>query len=81
METSIHDTVQQIFQKVFPTLDKSAFRVDRPRNDFENWDSLNHMQLVSELETACGVTFDMDEVVNINSPQDFITLIEKKRQR
>lgn len=68
----------EIFTNIFPSLDSKNFDFQKNRADFENWDSLTHMQLVSEIESAFKISFDMDEIVDINSPQDLVVLIEKK---
>ena len=52
------------------------FEMDR--SEFENWDSLSHMQLISEIENAFSLSFEMDEVVEINKPEDLVRLVEKK---
>ena len=36
-------------------------------NEIEEWDSIGHMTLVSELEEAFGVTFDTDDIVDFSS--------------
>jgi len=69
----------QAFKNVFSNIDAEHFDMNQNRADFENWDSLTHMQLVSEIETAYGITFEMDEIVDINTPQDLMTLVEKKK--
>ena len=36
-------------------------------NEIEEWDSIGHMTLVSELEEAFGITFDTDDIVDFSS--------------
>ena len=36
-------------------------------NEIEEWDSIGHMTLVSELEEAFNVTFDTDDIVDFSS--------------
>ena len=33
-------------------------------NEIDEWDSIGHMTLVSEIESAFNVTFDTDDIVN-----------------
>jgi len=67
-----------IFTTVLQT-EASAFDLNKPRTAFPEWDSLNHMQIISEIENAFGVRFEMDEVVEINRPKDLADLIAKKK--
>ena len=42
------------------------------------WDSLNHANLVFEMESRFGVSFDMDELLAMNSVGAFVHTIENK---
>lgn len=46
-------------------------------NEIEEWDSIGHMTLVSELEEAFGVTFDTDDIVNFSSFQEGKKILSK----
>lgn len=78
MKTNPKETVKKIFFQIFPNLNKNSFSFDMDRSEFENWDSLSHMQLISEIENAFSLSFEMDEVVEINKPVDLVRLVEKK---
>lgn len=69
--------IRKIFIKIFPVLSNS-FNLDMSRNEFENWDSLTHMQLISEIEEDFHLSFDMDDIIDIEKPRDFIKIIKKK---
>ncbi len=69
----------ELFSNVFPSLTKDSFNLDQDRTTFENWDSLSHMQLVSEIEQSFNVSFEMEEIVDISKPADFLALITKKK--
>ena len=47
--------------------------------DIEQWDSMNHVVLISTIEKEFGVTFDIMEVINISKFGDLIDLIEQKQ--
>lgn len=78
MKTNPSDAIKKIFFQIFPDLKKDSFSFDMDRSKFENWDSLSHMQLVSEIENAFNLSFEMDEVVEINKPLDLVKLVDKK---
>ena len=79
MSDETREKVKKIFLEIFPEVDDASFDFGKDRADFENWDSLSHMQLVSELESSLGLSFEMDEVVDINSVQDLVDLITNKQ--
>jgi acyl carrier protein len=70
----------KVFLKTFQNIEEDSFDLGKDRTEFENWDSLTHMQLVLEVETAFNINFDMDEIVEISKPGDFIPLIEKRKK-
>jgi acyl carrier protein len=40
---------------------------DLTYNTIREWDSVGHMALVAEIETAFGVMFDTDDILNMSS--------------
>ena len=36
-------------------------------NEIDEWDSIGHMTLISELEGAFDISFDTDDIVNFSS--------------
>ena len=58
-------------------LDSAALPADISRNSVENWDSLNHLRLVTAIESEYGIELTMDEVVSIESVKDIHKLIER----
>lgn len=77
-QTQITQTVTAIFQETFPELASGLLDLDKQQKDFERWDSFAHMELVSKVEQRCGVTFDLEEVIALESPRKFIEMVSKK---
>lgn len=46
--------------------------------DIEQWDSMNHVVLISTIEKEFGVSFDIMEVIGVSKFGDFVDLIEQK---
>lgn len=42
------------------------------------WDSLGHLGLISALEEGFGITFDVDELFEVENISDFIKLLENE---
>ena len=52
--------------------------LDIKASDIAGWDSLSHVQIIHECETALGVRFTLNEISNLNTIGDLINLINKK---
>lgn len=76
-------TRQEIFTRI-EAISKKIFgqgtmiTEETSSSDIEQWDSMNHVVLISTIEKEFGVTFDIMEVININKFGDFVNLIEQK---
>jgi acyl carrier protein len=75
------DTVTQlraVFRDVF---DDEELEIDRSTSaeDIEDWDSLRHVGLVVNIESAFGVKFTSLEVAGLASVGEMIDLIDRKR--
>lgn len=66
-----------IFRDTFshPSLD---LRDDLTANDVENWDSLTHMLLITNIENKFGFKFKLKDLNKMKQVGDLITLIESK---
>ena len=70
-------TLTLIFRDTFgnPTLD---LRDNLTANDVENWDSLTHMLLITNIENKFGFKFRLKDLNKMKQVGDMITLIESK---
>ncbi|MHA1587956.1 MAG: acyl carrier protein [Candidatus Thorarchaeota archaeon] len=75
--TDAESTLTEIISKVL-LLDKNELTDDLKRGDYEPWDSMAHLVLISEIENEFGVFFEDDEVVNIWTVADIKSLLSKK---
>ena len=57
----------------FPIHDGMGF------DDIPGWDSVGHMNLVTELESRFSITLDMDEIIGIDSVAAVRELIGRKQ--
>ena len=72
----ITSKVIESFKEVFPEL--SSIELNASSEQFENWDSFSHIELVSKIEEKFDVNLDVEEIIDLDSPQKFIDLVEKK---
>lgn len=54
--------VKEIFCCVLG-VEETEVNDDTAYNSFEKWDSLKHLQLVSELEDSFDIEFEMDDII------------------
>jgi len=71
----IREAIEKMFREVFP---QEEFRWDKKQEEFPRWDSLSHMELVGKAEEGLKVRFEMEEIMNLNTPEDFFRIISKK---
>jgi len=75
--TDAESTLTEIISKVL-LLDTNELTDDLKRGDYEPWDSMAHLVLISEIENMFGIFFEDDEVVDIWTVADIRSLLSKK---
>ncbi len=74
----ITGNLKSVFEKVFQEKDLTITR-EMTAENIEQWDSLRHIQLITEVEMAFGVKFRLREVLSMKNVGDLIDLIHAKR--
>ena len=69
--------LKSVFQKVLEENDITITR-EMTAQDIEKWDSLRHIQLISEVERAFRIKFKLREVMAMKNVGDLIDLIHSK---
>lgn len=71
------DRVNEIFEDVF---DDANLQItdSMTANDIEDWDSLTHLQLISEIESAYKIKFTMGEIQGFANIGELIDTVMKK---
>jgi acyl carrier protein len=75
-EEEIREKVREAFEKTFPGIE--GFSFDKSAEDIEQWDSLSHMTLVSELEKIFSVSLDVDEISEMDSVENVVKVMARK---
>ena len=70
--------LKAVFEKVLEEKDIAITR-ELTAQDIEKWDSLRHIQLISEVESTFGIKFKLREIMNMNNVGDLIDLIDAKQ--
>jgi len=74
---TILNQLTEIFRKVLDD-DKITLSLTTTANDVEEWDSLNHLQLVVALEKHFKIKFTSSEIQNWKNVGDMCDSISKK---
>ena len=75
--TDFDDKLLEILSKVL-LLDKNKITDDLRRKDFEPWDSMAHLVIVSEIENEFEMFFEDEEVVDLWSVGDIKKVLASK---
>ena len=60
-------------------LPDAQYRPDLKIGDVEQWDSVAHLDLMSEIERAFGVRFDLDEIASLTSLSEIMASLAKQK--
>jgi acyl carrier protein len=69
-------TYQNIFREVFSLKEPVTFE-SLEYQTTEDWDSVGHMELITQLENAFKISMDMDDVIDFGSYLVGIQILEK----
>jgi len=75
------DSITNAFRNAMRLDGKFALRDEMSFDDVPGWDSIGHMNLVTELESQFGVTLDMDEIVAMDSVRAVRDVIARKQMK
>lgn len=70
----VYETLNGVFQDVF---DDESIEVneDTTSDDIEDWDSLEHINLIAAVEQEFGVKFNMGQVVSMKNVGEMVDII------
>ena len=71
----IFEKLNEIFSDVFD--EDITVTPETTANDIEEWDSLTHITLISEVEDAFGIKFAMKDVLGMKNVGEMVDIIRK----
>ncbi len=66
-----------IFRNVFEN-QTIEINLSTSAKEIHNWDSMNHIILISEIEKHFGVEFELDDLIAINDVGDILQVLQSK---
>jgi acyl carrier protein len=76
MSNSTDKKLKEILAKVL-LIDESKISDDMSRKTVKEWDSMAHLMLISEIESAFEVTMDDDDIMEIQTVADIKKTLQK----
>lgn len=75
----IYNALDEVFQEVF---DDEEIHVNEftTADDIEDWDSLEHINLVVAVENKFGIKFNMNEVTTMKNVGEMVDIILERQQ-
>ena len=73
----MEDKILEIARRVFD-IEIAEELLDKDRDEIEEWDSLAHLQLLTEIEEKFGIEVPFEEVQKIRKLSDFIKYLKKE---
>jgi acyl carrier protein len=68
------EKIKQIAAEIFQ-LDVSSIRLDMSPDDVDTWDSLNHLRLITEVESSFSIQLSMQQIQKIHSLADLVEAV------
>lgn len=69
--------VREVFHEAFE-IDPQIISLETTPNDVPAWDSVGHLDLASKLERAFGVSFDVDDLMEMENVREIVRIVSSK---
>ena len=80
MEQEIYERLNEVFREVFDD-DDITVNAQTTADDIEDWDSLEHITLISAIESEFRMRFKMHEVSTMKNVGEMIDIIAQRAKR
>ena len=76
----IIESIKEIVIDVLDVEDLDSFKLDELSKieDYSEWDSLAHINIITQIESIFKIRFSLDEVENFVDIQDIINVVNSK---
>jgi acyl carrier protein len=72
--------VQSAFKSAFD-IDPASITLNTTPEDVPAWDSMGHVTLATSLEQVFGLTFDVDDLMQMETVREICKVVETKLSR
>ena len=76
------DVKAKVFEIVAQVCDTDVANVtmESTIGDFPSWDSMGHLTILQQVEEECEVSFEPEEMMELEDVSDIVKAVEAKRQ-
>jgi acyl carrier protein len=74
---TISERLSRVFSNTFG-LETEKFSLQLAPEEVANWDSIGHMNMVMDLEKEFNMQFEVDEIMEMSSPQKIVDILKAK---
>jgi acyl carrier protein len=76
MDSTVEERLKEILAKLF-LVDKAEIKDQMSQKDIEAWDSMGHLMLITEVESAFGIMMSDDDITGIKTVGDIKRVLRK----
>ncbi len=69
--------IKEVFNSALE-LEGHDLKLDSRFEEVPDWDSLGHMRLILELEQRLNISFEIDEIVGVDTVEKILSLTQSK---
>ena len=73
---NLEDDIKAIFLDTFPNMKENEFDLDKRQEEYENWDSFAHLNLITMAESKFGINLSIDDATSIISARNLLDRIK-----
>ena len=73
---NLEDDIKAIFLDTFPDMKADEFDLDKKQEEYENWDSFAHLNLITMAESKFGINLSIDDATSIISARNLLDRIK-----
>ena len=73
---NLEDDIKTIFLDTFPNMKENEFDLDKRQEEYENWDSFAHLNLITMAESKFGINLSIDDATSIISARNLLDRVK-----
>ena len=75
---NLEDDIKAIFLDTFPDMKEDEFDLDKKQEEYENWDSFAHLNLITMAESKFGINLSIDDATSIISARNLLDRVKSQ---
>ena len=76
---NLEEEIKEIFFNTFPNMLHEDFEWERKQKDYDEWDSLAGLNLITLTESKFNISFTVDDAISIISAKDLLEFVKSRQ--